>query len=235
MPQLAVTGAIAAYSAYQAHKSGQEANKNTKPLIEAQTNLYKQQTGLGDLLKGNASKTFAMGQPVAQQGFDYYSRLMGGSKTNAQSLFGPEREMISDTYRGADRGLEQKGLRGGSLDQAKAESSRQKSWQMADLVPKARQAALPQGMSFAQNAMAPDQFQAANAAYGNAGMTGASTLNTVADQSAQSQKMWGDMGSSIMSILLPYLLQQKAGTKPKTTTPSKTAAPNNNPYFGGGE
>lgn len=218
MPQLIIPAVGLGVSAWQAHKAGKEANKNTKPLIEAQTALYKQQTGLGDLLKNNASKTFAMGEPVAQKGFDYYSKLMGGSKTNAQSLFSPEREMISDTYRGADRGLEQKGLRGGALDQAKAENSRQKSWQMADLVPKARQAALPQGMSFAQNAMDPSQFQAANAAYGNAGMTGASTLNTVADQGAQSQKMWGDMGTSIMKLLLPYLLQQKVGGTKKPVT-----------------
>src|SRR5438874_8595463 len=67
-------------------------------------------------------------------GSNYYQALLHGNRAlQAQATAAP-RASITDTYAGAQRGLEQSGVRGAEKDVATGELQRQKAGQLASLV-----------------------------------------------------------------------------------------------------
>ena len=93
-------------------------------------------TGLGTLgQQGFQQGTAAFGQGLGNlgQAGNYWQTLLGGNRAAmAQATAGP-RGAITDQYRGAERGLERSGVRGGVRDLAMAELSRDRAGKIAGL------------------------------------------------------------------------------------------------------
>lgn len=90
-------------------------------------------TGMGRSLFGGGQDTLGRGTGFLGQAGNYWQTLLGGSRAAmAQATAGP-RAAITDQYRGAERGLERSGLRGGVRDLASAELSRDRAGKVAGL------------------------------------------------------------------------------------------------------
>lgn len=99
---------------------------------EEQTALSGAQGAAGDL-GGYGRQLFGMATPALGQATNYWQTLLGGNRAAmAQATAGP-RAALTDQYRGAERGLERSGLRGGVRDLASAELSRDRASKIAGL------------------------------------------------------------------------------------------------------
>lgn len=97
--------------------------------------------GAGTALAGQGTGLFNTGTGMVGQGqatvagpTSYYQKLLGGNRALASQAIAAPRAAISDVYRGAERGLEQGGVRGAQRDVAKAELARGKAGQISSLI-----------------------------------------------------------------------------------------------------
>lgn len=122
-------------------------NKRTNTALDASTTgLQGSATDLskfGDTLGGKAGGFLGDAQKsfgAANQSFgaanNYFSPVLNGGRAAIDQTLAPERAMITDTYRGADKALD--GMRGGTRDLAKAELNRDRAGKLALLGPAAR-------------------------------------------------------------------------------------------------
>lgn len=74
-----------------------------------------------------------MAKPGVEKALGYYTTLLNGSRSEMRTATSQPRAAINDTYRGAARGLEHSGVRGGALDTAKSELSRDRAGKVANL------------------------------------------------------------------------------------------------------
>jgi hypothetical protein len=85
------------------------------------------------MLMGQGGQLSAMGMPAQQSALGYYQTLLGGNRAaQAQAIAAPTAN-ITDMYRGAERNLDHKGIRGGGKDLAMAELGRGRVSQLAQL------------------------------------------------------------------------------------------------------
>lgn len=179
----------------------------------AQEGLAREQTALGRSFVQQGNQLFSMGAPAFNKGLNYYATLVGGGRGALDQLLSTERGQLNELYSGAVRGLEQGGMRGGTLDSAKADLMKQKAGQISGMAMGMRPNAAA-GLS----QLATSGLGAANAqshlgatSMGNAGLTYANLLNDQAQREAASRQMWGQLGGSLGQIFLGKLLGGKRG------------------------
>ena len=90
--------------------------------------------GQGTSLFGTGTGMVRQGEQTLAQPTGYYSRLLSGNRALATQAVSAPRAQISDVYRGAERNLEQSGVRGASRDVAKGEIARQRAGQISSLI-----------------------------------------------------------------------------------------------------
>lgn len=118
-----------------------------KATSSAMTRTPEESVGLkgaqtaGSSLAGQGTQQFATGAQMIGQGAQtlsqptgYYQKLLGGNRALASQAVAAPRGAITDTYRGAERGLEQSGVRGAARDQAKIELNRQRAGAISSLI-----------------------------------------------------------------------------------------------------
>jgi len=106
---------------------------------EEQTALGGAQGAAGQLQQGGQN-LIQSGQSTSQQGIgqlgeagSYWSKLLGGNRAAMSQATSGARGSITDTYRGAERGLERSGVRGAQRDVAKSELNRDRAGKIAGL------------------------------------------------------------------------------------------------------
>lgn len=87
----------------------------------------------GKSLSAGGLSTIAQGLPQLQKAGDYYGILLGGNRSAMSLATAGPRASITDTYRGAERGIERSGAQGGVRDLAKAELSRSRASDLSAL------------------------------------------------------------------------------------------------------
>lgn len=121
-----ITGAISGISAI---KNARAAGKQNKLMGQAQqeqaTSLRQGRTAGQGLLQ--------MGLPATQNALQYYATLLRGSRSAMQLATAGPAAQITDVYRGAQRGLEHQGVRGGERQTALAELNRDRAAAVAGL------------------------------------------------------------------------------------------------------
>jgi hypothetical protein len=196
-------------------------------LMKSQTNTANQQGELAKSIQGMSNKTFDLSMPAYRKAMDYYGAGMGGNTAILQQLLGPEMGMMNESYKGAQKNLEFTGARGGERVQAQNELSRQKAGQVGNMIGGVRPQFASSLMSGAMGGLNTSMqgMSASNAALGNQGLTQASMANTLAGQDAQKQKMWQELGSSLMGMLMPYIMNGGKGGTPKKAPVNTPTAP----------
>lgn len=133
IPMIASTigGAIAA-------KKGQSAAMKRSP-EEATSLTGAQESGganaaQGAGLYGAGTGMVKRGQATLEQPTNYFSKLLSGNRALQSQAVSAPRGAISDVYRGAERNLEQGGVRGASRDVAKAELGRERAGKISSLI-----------------------------------------------------------------------------------------------------
>src|SRR3990167_4047292 len=134
---LIIWGAQTGIGAYMSHRAQKNAEKRS---AEEQAALGGAQGAggalarLGQGLYGQGTGLARQGQQTLAQPTNYFSRLLGGNRALASQAIAGPRGAISDVYRGAERGLEQGGVRGAQRDVARGELSRQRAGQIGSLL-----------------------------------------------------------------------------------------------------
>lgn len=90
--------------------------------------------GQGQNLFGTGTGMVAEGQQTLAQPTGYFQKLLSGNRATMSQAVSQPRAAISDTYRGAERSLEQGGVRGAARDVAKGELGRNRAGQMSSLI-----------------------------------------------------------------------------------------------------
>jgi hypothetical protein len=90
--------------------------------------------GQGAGLYGTGTGMVRQGETTLAQPTSYYQRLLSGNRALASQAVAAPRAAISDVYRGAERNLEQGGVRGAARDVAKGEIARSRASQISGLI-----------------------------------------------------------------------------------------------------
>lgn len=85
-------------------------------------------------LTSTGSSLISGGLETQRPATSYYDTLLRGNRAAMSVATAAPRAAITDVYRGAERGLEQSGVRGAQRDVAKGELNRQRASQIAGLV-----------------------------------------------------------------------------------------------------
>lgn len=171
MPAVPIIGlGISAVSAYKSAK-------NASSMANSQKDLMRQQSGLSNEMASFAREQHTMAEPALQKAMQYYMQLATGNRAAIQGQLAPDIARLTETYRGAERGLEAKTAPGPSRDRAIAELYRQRAGQLGIMPFEARRSAVG---DMAQ--LGGQRMNAALDAYGRAGsaLTGASQAGTQA-------------------------------------------------------
>ena len=94
--------------------------------------LAGQQTAQGNLL-GQGNTLMQMGLPATRSALGYYDTLLQGNRAAQSQAIAAPTAQITDLYRGAERNLDHKGIRGGGRDLAMAELGRGRVSQLSQL------------------------------------------------------------------------------------------------------
>lgn len=88
---------------------------------------------------GDAQQSLTRASGSVGAASNYFSPILSGSRGAMDQALAPDRAMITDTYRGAERGL--RDVRGGTGDLARAELNRDRAGRLSLLGPSARASA----------------------------------------------------------------------------------------------
>lgn len=179
-------------------------HKSRKPTDAASTSM--DQT-LGQL-RGQSGTLFNSGMPMVNNAAGYFGTLLRGSRAAMQQATAGPAAQITDTYRGAESGLEKMGIRGGEAATARAELQRDKASKIAGLTtgvqPAAAQALSEQGTSLVN----AGQTGLASAASGYGSLM-ANRLNSQGQAFNQNSSIGEGIGRSIGEIIKAH--QNKGG------------------------
>lgn len=182
-----------------------------KRLMNAQTGLAQQQTGLSKMLGEFAKKQYTMAQPAQAKALQYYMTQATGNRGATANSLAPQYGAISDIYRGAERGIESHIAPGSGRDTAIADMYRQRTQQSAMLPFLARQEAMDKLGTFGSEGVrtAMDAYgQSSNAAQGASGIN--QSAYGMAQQRGQGMR---DVGASFGKMFLPYILEKYANKR----------------------
>lgn len=116
-------------SAFSAWKNARAAGKAGA----AQNAMLGEQAASARLGRNTGYGMVQAGLPATMSSINYFAKLLQGNRaTMQQAVAGPMRQ-ITDTYRGAERGLERQGIRGGVRETAMAELNRDRAANIAGL------------------------------------------------------------------------------------------------------
>ena len=122
----AVSLGISAFSAWKNARAAGKAGAAQNALLGEQAQSARLGRNLGQGM-------VQAGMPATQSALSYYSKLLQGNRAMmSQAVAGPTAQ-ITDTYRGAERGLERMGVRGGERATALAELNRDRASSIAGL------------------------------------------------------------------------------------------------------
>lgn len=172
--------------------------------MRSQQNLAAQQTDLGNLLKGQGQQTFNMSSPAYNTGLNFYRTLVMGGPQALRQQMSTENSLVNQAYSGAKLGLEHSGIRGGVGDQARAALERQRTGQLASIVPQMRSDAASKLMQGGLSGMGAAQGFGGSAVtgLGNAGLSYANMANNEQARVQQNQGLWTSLGGGLASLLL---------------------------------
>lgn len=212
---LVMMGVSAGISAYQAHKQGQAADAQ-KGLMGSQQGLMGQQSGLANTMSDIAKKQYTLAQPALSKAMNYYSTLATGGRGAVNSMLAPQMAQMTDTYKGAQTGMESKMAPGPGRDRAMADMFRQKAGQISMMPMQARQMGVQGMATMGQDRMnsSMDAFRGAGSALTGASQSGSAASNIGMNALGASNQQFGsfnDMGRNLMQMYLLY--QQGKGGK----------------------
>lgn len=178
MPAIPIIGlGISAYSAYKQSKAQGQA-------ADLQRQMFTQQAGLANELSGFARRQTTLAEPALTKAMQHYMTLASGNRNALNTELAPERAGITETYRGAQRGLESSMPAGPARDRAIAEMYRSKAGQLGMLPMQARSSAFGNIATMGQNYMtsALDAYRGAGSALTGASNAGSNYMKTINDQ-----------------------------------------------------
>lgn len=181
---------------FGARRSGAE-----KQALGAQTGALQQLTQQGGQL-------FGAGMGGVRPALSYYDTLLRGSRgAQAQAVAAPTAQ-LTDLYRGAARGIERSGIRGGGRDVALAELSRDRANQIGQLTTGVQPMAAGALASLGTNltGMAQGPLGVAAGGYGQ------QAAGATADRGYRNQLL-GGAGQDIGSLLF-QVWRARGGSKP---------------------
>ena len=188
-----VTGGISAFSAI---KNARAAGKQNNMMGQAQQGQM-QSLAQGRQMGGDL---FKAGMPATQNALNYYTTLLRGNRAAMQMATAGPAAQLTDTYRGAERGLERAGVRGGEAATARAELNRDRANSIAQLTTgqQGNAAAMLGQLGGDATSQGVRSVEGASIGYGNlAGQAG-----DRANQYTQNERAdWGGVGRSIGEIL----------------------------------
>ena len=141
-------------------KSQQSAMKRSPEELAALTGA---QSAAGTLTQ-QGSQLIGVGLPALQKSLGYYQTLLGGNRAAMSQATTGARESITDTYRGAEHGLERSGVQGATGDLARAELSRDRAAKIAGLTSGVQPGAAAALMQGGQGAVNAGTYAGSNAA-----------------------------------------------------------------------
>lgn len=196
---------LGAFGANSASKAASSAGNAQKALAIQQGQIAGQQSGLAKTMTGLAGDSFAAGGPALNKAMDYYRTLASGSRGAIDSALAPARAGLTDTYSGAQRGIEATTGAGPQRDRAIAEMQRQKAGQMG-IMPFNAQAGAVGAMADLGGSM----LNRGASLYGGAGNVLGGASNSLygqgasLDREAQNRyaaiKPWMDFGTTMFDI-----------------------------------
>lgn len=127
---LVSTGISVIGGLWNKHKQGQQQKKDDA----AAAGPLAAQQAQGDALSQQGAATYGMGRAALGGATNYYQRLLGGDKSQLAQAVAPERAALTDTYRGAERGLDRTGAQGAARDIASADLNRDRAGKIGALV-----------------------------------------------------------------------------------------------------
>lgn len=203
-------------------------SSNYNALMKKQGDLAAQQTDLGNLLKGQGQRVFNMSAPAYNTGLNFFRTLVTGGPQALRQQMSTENSLVNQVYSGAKLGLEHSGMRGGTGDQARAALERQRTSQLAGMVPSMRSGAAEKLMQGGLSGFGASQGFGSSAVtgLGNAGLSYASMANNEQARSQANQGLWTSLGGGLASLLmggggggaLGGLLSKLLGGAPNSTT-----------------
>jgi hypothetical protein len=124
---------IQGVGAIAGHYAGKKATANAMKRSPEEEKALQggQQTGQESL--DTAGGLMKQGRPMIDDAGSYYKTLLHGNRAAMGLATAAPRAAITDAYRGADRGLQQSGLRGAAKDVQSGEMQRQRAGQIAGL------------------------------------------------------------------------------------------------------
>lgn len=150
------------------------------------------------------------GQQALRGPTNYYQTLLRGSRpAMAQAVAAPT-AAITETYRGAERGLERSGIRGAAKDVASADLNRQRASQIAGLTTGVQPAAADAlaGLGGQQLGLGIGAQQAAGGMYGQAGnlyggllRSGTENRQYGRQEGAQAGQQWGGLIFDLINMI----------------------------------
>ena len=198
-----VTGGISAFSAI---KNGRAAGRQTKIMEGAQ----QQQMGALAQNRQQGTDLFQAGMPATQNALNYYATLLRGSRAAMQQATAGPAAQLTDTYRGAERGLERMGIRGGEAATARAELSRDRANAIAQLTTGQQGAAAAAlgGLGSRLTGQGVDAVSGAATGYGNlAGQAG----DVAAGYRQDARDDWAGVGKAFGEGMRQYGDWRKGG------------------------
>lgn len=189
-------GAGALFGGMMAKKSQANAMKRSP---EEQQALQGAQGAAGTLGQ-QGSALFNQGMPQLQQAGGYFSTLLGGNRAQMAQATAAPRAAITDIYRGAERGLEHAGVRGGARDVALSDLNRQRASQIAGLTTGVQ----PQAAA-ALGDMGGGQVSAGTSATGSAGSLFGGLLGKGQENRVYARQEGADAGKGWGSVIFDLL------------------------------
>ena len=196
-----IAGGTALYGWYQNRK---QANAQEG----MQQGQMDRQNSLANYLRKQSEETYNLSAPAYGKAISWYQSLLGGNRTAMNQAVAPAVGQLNETYKGAERGLDRMGIRGGERDMARAELQRQKAGQIGGLTVGVQPAAADklgqlgmQGMYASLNG---------SQASGSAGMNAANIYDSLLRRSDVQFGRDAETGQSLMSLIMPWLNQLMA-------------------------
>jgi hypothetical protein len=147
-----------------------------------------------------AASAVGESKPWLRQAGNYYSTLLSGNRAAQSQAVAPGYAAATDVYRGAQRNLDQQGIRGAARDVASADLNRQRASQLAGLVtgvqPAAAGALSKLGIEGMQSA-APLLSTSGNI-YGNILGRGMQNRQWATQQGTEAGSAWGQLFRDMM-------------------------------------
>lgn len=180
----------------------------------------------------NGNSLFSTGAPLIAQAASYYRRLLSGDPQLEARAVAPQRAALTESYKGAESGLEASTLRGGARDYARADLSRQKAGQLGLLIPNAINQAIPQAAGVGLEATGQGQNSTSAGGSLYAQLLGLSQQQNATDFS-QSSQIGGGISGFLNNLLQTYYAGKGGGQAASPAATTQASFFNPRAAFGG--